>query len=575
MQGKEQKKTEDILLEAGLISPQKLKEIKDIALRTGEKIERILLSEGVINYKEILEITAKKMGVEYIDLENVIVSKDAVFMLSAKIAVKYNVFPFNIKNNLLFLAMQNPDDIFLIDEIKVFTQMEIKPFLADNRLLSRAIMYFYGDGNVESRIEDSDEGKVKTERGNEKKEEFKSNTISILSDDSTESVDELFRFIILKALKINCFDIHIDSLNKKLRIRYRVDGSLLEEDSRHNVGYEELIVKVKVMAGLFTCDRNAPQKGFINYAVNEKEKVNLEVLVLPVVGGEKILIKLQNCSCHHVLEDIGISEKEMELISGMLAKRTGMIVVSGLGGSGKTTTCYAMIKRIVAKELNIITIEKRNTIKIEGISQIQLYSKKDSAEQEFIESVLAHDPDVIVADLNIDGTSGRSLDILKQLMNTAISGKLVIVTMDFPSVFETISGLLNMGVERYLVSTSIEGIIAQHLVRKVCTSCQNSKQAIAYLDLQSEIGKNAAYVEQCSICNNVGYKGKIGIFEVFHMDSEYRRLINKGDNPEIIEHRMQKESSSFKNNCIRLIKDKITTVEEVVRLGIGKDIFSN
>jgi type IV pilus assembly protein PilB len=571
MQGLERKKTEDILIEAGLLSSEKLKEMKEVEQITGERLEKILLSEDVINYKEILTTRAGKMGVDFVDLENICVDKNAISIIKSQIAVNYGVLPFDIKNNLLYLAMQNPDDIFLIDEIKVFAQMEIKPFLSDSRLLGKAVRYFYNDGNAKSG--DSQDNRLDT--GYAQKDEK-----AILCDlESNKSIieeqisngDELLANIILKATKLGCSDIHIDLVDYKPRIRYRLDGVLIEEGIRHDVGFEEIISKIKVFTGLNTCDSTIPQKGYIKFDLNKKEKVNLEILILPVSGGEKLLIKLKNSGSDLAIENIGMSEKEQKQVGEMLDKCSGMIIITGLSGSGKTTTSYTFIKRLISRQLNIVTLEKKLSEKLEGVSQLEIENNPYKTVSEYMGCIIDHDPDVVMTDIDIKYSIDADREVLRKLMDIALSGKLVIVTTNFPSAYEAISGLLNMGFENYMVASAVSGIIVQHLVRKRCTCLYKDSSSLPNKTLDASHNENR---EACNLCSDTGYKGRTGVFEVFTMNKECKNLIIKDRNIEALENSIRNEYSSFRNNCIRLINDNVTTVEEFVRIGVEKDMLN-
>ncbi len=572
MHGLDTRRVEDILIEAGLLSASKLQEIKKIQSKTGEKIEKILMTDFGPKHKEILSIIAQKLGLDFVDLENVSVNKNAIALVDPDLAAKYSVFPFEVRGNILFLAMRDPEDTIVLEKIKASTNMNVKPVVVDIRLLNKAIKYFYNREPAEIDNKRYDV-QISSLTNNRSTSELGLNSKLGLSgkgsgDIASLTVDECIRSIILKSIKINCYDIHLDSVKKTLRIRYRVDGILVEEFEKR-VGFEELIVRIKVMAGLFTCDKNVPQKGNIVYSINQREKIDVEVCMLPTVGGESLLLKVQNYSNNFDFSKVGLSATEQRIIDNMIDKRTGLIVVTGLSGSGRTTTCYSLLERI-SKSLNIITIEKKISRRFEGVGQIEAGNDKDTNILELVNSVVMHDPDVIMADLNFDGFSGDSREILRQLMSTALSGKLVIASMGFPGIYETIAGLINVGLEPYIVGTAIEGIVTQHLVRKVCPSCGNSgSKDIEYANLDEA----SVTVDECTVCNGVGYKGKVGLFDVIKMDKELRKMIMKGNDLDQIESKLEKENDNFKNNCLRLIRENITTKDEIIRVGMGKDLL--
>lgn len=558
---------EDILLEAGLINNEQLQDAHNIHQATGENIGKILLNDGMNNYKETLSALAKKMGVEFADLENIKVNKDAIQKITPQVAERYFVFPFDIQDNMLFLAMKNPDDIFIIDEIKVFAQTEIKPFLAESRLIAKALQYFY---KIETENQTkADEVKAKNQNASniqDNRNAKRTVEIKMSADSSTIDIENSIRSIILKAFKIDASDIHIDTFKKQLRVRYRVDGKLMEEREFSKLNPEAVIIRLKVMAGLFTCDRNIPQKGRISYEINRNEKVYIDTLTLPTVNGEKLLLKMENIYSILNINDLGLSDYEKNCIDIMFRRKSGMIIVSGLNGNGKTTTAYALVKKIASEDLNIITLEKKVLDRIEGVNQIQAGTRNEEGMLNLIKSVIEHDPDVLMVDVEAD------YNIIKQLMNAALGGKLIILTSSFPNVFEVLTGLINMGFEPYTVAAAVEGIVAQHLVRKLCSSC---KSGISNGNVQDSKDGSAVKKEKCEICNNTGYKGKTGVFEVFNMNKEYRKLLSKANNLNIVEAKIENEKSTYEKNCIRLVNDEITSIEEIVRSGLGKGIFEN
>ncbi len=559
---KKDEKMENILVEAGLVSQEQVQKAKDIHAHTGEKLEKLILNEGMENYKQTMVSLAQKMGLEFIELENVKVNKEAVAKLSPEVAKKYSVFPFDLKDNILSLAMNNPDDIFVIDEIKVFSQTEIKPFLGDKRLINEALKYFY------KLDEDAAPAQVDTKpAAGTQGAAVQGGAKQSASDANFNDIDNFIRSMILKAIKLDATDIHIDTLNGGLRIRYRIDGKLSEDGTRTPIGAESIIVRLKVMAGLFTSDRNVPQKGRITHELNKKEKIYVEALTLPTINGEKILLKLENMRPSFKLDELGLSEFEKNSIDVMFRRKSGMIIITGLNGSGKSTTAYALLKKIMSNDLNIITLEKKILGKIEGINQIQITGKQEENIAPFVKSAIEHDPDVLLVDVEPDGAS------LKQLMSMALGGKLVILTLSFPNSFEALSGLINMGLEPYMVAASVEGVIAQHLVRRLCTKCGNKHlKASGKADGGSEPRGGS---DSCHTCNNTGYKGKIGVFEVFNMNKEYRKLLGKAGNMSLLESKMGTEKSTFEKNCVRLVNDEVTSIEEIIRSGLGKGIFEN
>ncbi|MCX7842762.1 MAG: ATPase, T2SS/T4P/T4SS family [Clostridia bacterium] len=555
MQGIKDNRIEDLFYEAGLINELQMKKLQDL---NGDidKIEALLIDDGLSNYKGMLESLAQRMGVDFVDLDNTKVNKAAVSKLTSDIAKSYFVFPFEYKDNYLYLAMKNPDDIFVIDEIKVFAQTEIKPFLADSRLIEKALKYFY---KIDFQAGYAQDSKPSLAAGEAKGSRPLARRYSRDGGEDTNASDteSFIRAVLLKALRLGASDIHADTADNMLRIRYRVDGMLISEEKAYLFNPESFLTRIKVMAGIFTCEKNIPQKGLIEYDINKKEKIRVGVHTLPTVDGEKLLLRLENINSSYTIDEIGLTDYEKNSIDTMLRRKAGMIIVSGLRASGRTTTAYALIKKILSNDVNIMTVEKKVLEKIQGVNQVYYQEKQDESALSLVKSVVEHDPDILMVDVDTD------CNLIKYLMSIALGGKLVIVTMSFPGTCDVVTGLINMGIEPYLAAAAIEGIISQYLVRKLCTRCKNKLAA-----QQQE--KNS-----CDVCSNTGYKGKTGVFEVFNINREYRKLIAKPDNLNIIESKIESEKSTFEKNCIRLVNDEITSIEEVVRVGLGKGLFEN
>lgn len=578
---------EDILLDAGLINSNQINKPKATHEPRIDGIEKTMVNDTIDNYKQTMMQAARKKGVDFIDLENIKINKEAVLKLNPQISRKYFVFPFDIKDRYLCIAMDNPDDVFAIDELRILAQMDIKPYYADKRMIAKAITYFYKPEVEQTQPQQQPMQQQPLQQQplqqqpiqqpqqppqnnsfimpapERKRQPEAHETVQTLrhsGEPSAHELEDFIRGLILKAIRIDATDIHLDSANKALRVRYRVDGKLTNDTNKVLLNPDSVISRIKVMAGLFTCDKTVPQRGRISYDLNKKEKIFLETLTLPTISGEKLLLKLENTHTAIDINELGFTQFEKDTIDAMLKRKSGMIIVSGLHSSGKTNTVYSLIKRIVSDDLNIITLEKKIAEKIDGINQLQVPDGADTNEG-FIKSVIEHDPDVLIVDFVVDS------NIIGTLINTALSGKLVILTQLFPSVYDTISGLISMGIEPYLIGASLEGVIAQQLLRKLCNSCKDRLSAAHTSDMEDN------KEEICEVCNNTGYKGKTGVFEVFSMTKEYRKLISRSVNLSELEDGLEKEVSTFENNCKRLISEGITSMDEVLRSGFGKSMF--
>jgi len=638
MDDKNGKNIEDILVDAGLLTTENLEKIKHIQSSTGQKIEKLLLADDSIgsnvNNKEKMQIAARKMGVDFVDLENIPVNRNAISKVNPEIAKKYFVFPFDISNNMLHLAMQNPDDIFLIDEIKIFTQMEIRPFLADGRMINKAIDYFYNDdtdvieeitefilpeetiqpiqeeikpvpafnpkeSNKLKKIEEQKQAeqlkkleqfkqslqsnetarKVKDiksgalanevpvsesldiQKPSKEKKVDKSSYDTIYDNEDVKDIDDFIRNIVVKALYINATNVHIDELDDHLRVRYRVNGRLVKKDKRSGISYGELLAKLKHMSEIDDVKKNVPQKGRIRYDMNEEGIVYITVHILPTPTGEKVMLRFGSLRTQFTFENIGFTRLEMSRINTMLDKGSGLILITGTEESGKSSTISAIIKKLLENEVNIVSIENKLEELISKITQLEVSDNPFDNIYDFVKLAVDNDPDVLIIDTKIDYPT------FKLLLNTALGGKLVILTDVYSTVVEAIEGLLEKD-EGFVIAAAINGIIAQRVIRRICPECKGK--------LSWDKKKSAGAVKgsaSCNKCNSTGYSGKIGVFEVFYMDSEYKGMITKDERMELVKAKLKTDKSTFEENCVRLIVEEVTSIDEVIRLGFGNKLY--
>lgn len=648
MDSNNDKNLEDILVDAGLLTNENLEKIKHIQSSTGQKIEKLLLSEEVGTTgenKEKMQINANRMGVDFVDLENIPVNQNAISKVKPDVAKKYFVFPFDISNNMLHLAMQNPDDIFLIDEIKMFTEMEIKPFLADGRMINKAIDYFYNNKTeappqvteyvVPTEVSSGPAGNINQSGTNKLKkieddkqaeqlkklEQFKrslnpnmsnvnigaeitsqepdtvitgepdtvvpeisipagieenidalnnidslsgkDNYKTIYDDDEVNDVDSFIRNIVVKALYINATNVHIDELDDHLRVRYRVNGRLVKKDRRSGSYYSELLVKLKEMAELDPTKKNVPQKGRIRYDMNEEGNVYITVHMLPTPTGEKIMLRFGSLRTQFTFENIGFSRLEMSRINTMLDKGSGLILITGTEESGKSSTVSAIVKKLLENEVNIISIENKLEELMSKITQMEVNDNPFDNIYDYVKLAVDNDPDVLIVDTKIDYPT------FKLLMNTALGGKLVILTESYGTVIDTIEGLLEKD-EGFVIAAAINGIIAQRVIRRICPDC---KGKLFWDKKKSGSISSPKGLTSCSKCNSTGYSGKIGVFEVFYMDSEFKNMITKDERMDLVKTKLKSDKSTFEENCVRLIVEEVTSIDEVIRLGFGNKLY--
>jgi type II secretory ATPase GspE/PulE/Tfp pilus assembly ATPase PilB-like protein len=367
-----------------------------------------------------------------------------------------------------------------------------------------------------------------------------------------EQIDSYIKKIITQAVKCNSTEIYIDDINELARIRYRIDGKLELDNLDCNMNHSLLSQRLKVMAEFFIEENSIIQKGFVSYYLAPDKRLDISVILVPTVNSELIIIKMPNIKVMPNYANIGMTSEDFRTVETIFETASGLVVISGMSGSGRTTTLYSLINKIPSKEKSIITIEKNIFERIPGISQIEVGGFSDISLKDILINIKDFDVDVLVIDCEINP------ETVKILLNIALGGKLVIITSYFPTAFDTIVGLISMGIEPYTVAAALEGIIAQNLVRKICPSCYKS----------NKLGK--PIMKECSVCNGAVYTTKTGVFEVFKMNRNYWPVILKKDEHDKLKTMLENERCSFDNNCKRLVRSGITSLEEILRLGIIK-----
>lgn len=548
------RKIEDLLFESGLLNIDEIKRIKDRLSSTGERTYDVLISEGYGSNAQIMTLIAHEMGVEYADLEYSSINMNAISALSRDIAKRYCVFPFDVEHNLLFLAMQNPDDIFMIDEIKVFAQMEIKPFLAEKSKIIRAIEHYYNT-QEEKQCDGND---ILQPGSNTYADCLEIYEGGYASSKSASEIMPLIAKIIEKAQILKASSIYISNVGEELRTCYRVGGRLLVEKIFCPSGCSGIFEKIETVSDMSYRNGTIEKTGQLCLLSNAGSRLSIRVSSIPSMKENMLLLKIQENLHNYRIDNLGLTEYEKNTVMHMISKRSGMVIVTGPSGSGRSATCHAMLKAIADKNLNIFAIVKNSASCLEGINNIEVPDGCKNDISEIIPAVVGYEPDVLLVDSDINSSS------LKQLMDASLSGKLVIAVMGYVGVYNTIIGLVNMGIDTCVIATTLNGIISQRLIRKACADCNAKDLKTSSVDKNN---KSSSSVPGCTSCV-YGYKGVTALFEVFSMNHEYRQLLIKGNSLDILETKLKNEKSTFRYNYIRLVNDDVISMDEIIKLGI-------
>lgn len=546
----------DILLQKNEITHEQLIEALRIQKANGKKLGEILIENGYVTEKTVMNTLAEQLGLEIVNLDNFHISIDATKLISEKLAKRTNSIPLKIMNDKLLVAMSEPLNIFDIEDIEMESCKRTEIVLATKSQISNAIEKYMGRRSAEKAVEDFNKENLVNDDFDTINEELDLNVIN-------SPVVRLINSLIKQALKMGASDIHIEPLEDRMRVRVRVDGDLQEilTPSKHT--QSAIVTRVKIMAGMNIAEKRLPQDGRIEIKIDDSA-VDLRISVLPTVYGEKIVMRLLDRSNFlKTKKELGFTPENMEVFDTILEAPNGVILVTGPTGSGKTTTLYAALNELNKMNKNIITVEDPVEYKIEGINQVQLNTKAGLLFSTGLRSILRQDPDIIMVG------EIRDEETAEIAVRAAITGHLVISTLHTNDAPSTIMRLQDMGVKPFLVSASVRGIVAQRLVKRICINCKTEHEASDMEKDMLEVEGNLTlhHGKGCPKCYYTGYSGRIAIHEILKVDKAVREAIQSGKNVDEITMEAEKGGmKTLKDNCKELVLSGVTTVEEYAQV---------
>ncbi|WAA12844.1 GspE/PulE family protein [Fervidibacillus halotolerans] len=543
------KRLGDLLIEAGIITLEQL----EYTLKNkspDEKLGDALLREGYITEQQLIEVLEFQLGIPHINIYQYPIDPEAVQLVPKELAKRYYAMPIRRDKNKLMVAMADPMDYFAIEELRMATGFQIEPAIATKDELYRTIMKYYdlqesmeeimGDLTVDTPVDES-----------------------VVDDDSP--VVRLVNQIIANAIAQRASDIHFDPQETDFRVRIRVDGILHSERSLPKHMQNVIVARIKIMANLNITETRLPQDGRIKTTINFKP-VDIRVSSLPTIYGEKIVMRILDLSnALNKLEKVGFSDEHLQMFENMLKKPNGILLITGPTGSGKSSTLYAALNELNSDTVNIITVEDPVEYQLEGINQIQVNEQIGLTFANGLRSILRQDPDIIMIG------EIRDTETAEVAMRASLTGHLVLSTLHTNSAVEAISRLQDMGIEPFLISSSVIGVVAQRLVRKVCRDCQETvpatereKQIFASRGLTIDTVKRG---RGCPSCNMTGYRGRTAIHEILPVDDTIRKLIlNSASTTEIRDYVRKIRMKFLIDDGLMKVKQGLTTTEEILRV---------
>ncbi|NFG63271.1 type II/IV secretion system protein [Clostridium sp. CMCC3677] len=559
----EKKRLGNILINAGKINSYQLQEALKSQKILGKKLGEILVDSNVITEEEIIESVEQQTGIKKVDLNTISFDKKAISIIPKNLCNKYSLIPFGFDNNKIKVAMVDPLNIFAIDDVAISTGFEIETFISKKNDIKKFIEVYYSSQQISMAAK---------QLAQESSELKKKNIINIeeIDDVKNAPVVKMVEYLFKNSIEMNASDIHIEPFENEIRIRYRIDGQLQTVNVLNIDSLGPLITRIKILAGLNIAEKRIPQDGRIMANIGEND-VDLRVSILPVVHGEKVVIRILNTSNYNVSKDkLGINEKNLKKIDKIISNPYGIVLVTGPTGSGKSTTLYSILSELNSTNVNIVTVEDPVEYTLPGINQVNVNTRAGLTFASGLRSILRQDPDIVMIG------EIRDNETAEIAIKAAITGHLVLSTLHTNDAPSSIVRLIDMGIKPYLVSTSLVGILAQRLVRKICDKCKVSYEASKYekeiLGVKSGEKLTLYKGEGCGYCNNTGYSGRTGVYEIMEMTRKHREAINDGANSDILRDISLKNGmTTLGMECIDLVVKGITTITELATVTLIKE----
>lgn len=559
--GRNKRRLGDLLVDAGILTDHQLTEALKHQKLSHQKLGITLIDLGYTTEEQIANALHKQLKLEIINLSEIRISDEVLKLVDESILRKHSLIPFGyLKNNpnILKVAMSDPLDIVAIDDISIITSLQIEPVISTSKDISAAIDRYYG--NVEAM-------KVAERFTKERQEQYATKNKeedSVLDDVNNAPIVQLVNKIIEQAVRQRASDIHIEALEDQIRIRYRIDGVLKEVMHYKTELLSAIITRIKIIGGMDISEKRKPQDGRITSVVDRQE-FDIRVSVLPTAYGEKAVMRLTSKSgITKNKKELGFSNDELKKFEQILQKPYGMILVTGPTGSGKSTTLYTVLSELNVEGCNIVTVEDPIEANINGINQVQVNPKAELTFATALRSILRQDPDIIMIG------EIRDNETAEIAVKASITGHLVVSTLHTNSAASTITRLVNMGIEPYLIADSAVGIIAQRLIRKLCPKCKRERKTtrlereLLGIDTNIDLTIFEANPSGCQYCSNTGFYGRTGVYEIMPISLAIKEAISRRENAETIKRIAISEGMhTLRMSAMKYVLDGTTTIEEM------------
>ncbi len=563
----------ELLVQEKLLDKEQLKEVQDFQKKNDVSTGTAVVSLGYISEEDMAQALSRQLGYPYINLDQFEVYPDVISLIPVEIAKKYLIMPIHRIRSFLTLAMVDPTDLDVIEDIRFRTGLSIQPVIASETGITNAIKKYYGS---------SDSLRVK--QIVDEIEQAEDTTVNIIEEDeedydieelvhSTEEapIITLVNTVFIDAIKKGASDVHFEPYEKAFRVRYRLDGTLYEMMNLAMKFKNPVISRVKILSNMDIAEKRLPQDGRIKMRIKlengNKKEVDMRVSSVPTIFGEKVVVRVLDKSMLKLnMEELGFEKESLELFKQGIKRPWGIVLVTGPTGSGKTNTLYSAISTINSMEKNIMTAEDPVEFYIPGINQVNIRDEIGLNFSTSLRSFLRQDPDIMLVG------EMRDFETVDIAIKAALTGHLVFSTVHTNDAASTITRLVNMNVETFLVADSVFMIVAQRLVRRLCKKCRakHNLTTETLVDIgytAKEAPKVKAYKPVgCNVCHNTGYKGRVGLFEVMEVSDEIKDIIlAKAHSKEIKKKAIEQGMITLRRSGLLKIKEGITSIEEVLR----------
>jgi type IV pilus assembly protein PilB len=562
----------DALIHEGLINEEQLQQALALQKKSGKRLGAVLVEMHLVTEQDIVQILSKQLRIPFIDLSNYLIDPVIAKLVPEHIAKRHMLIPINKVGNKLTVAMVDPLNIIAIDDIQLMSGLMVKPVVATHTDINKALQDAYGAVAQQDKLMDDLE-----DIGHTDDEDL--DQLGELGENDAPII-RLCNLVISQAVQNGVSDIHIEPFEKELRVRYRQDGMMFTAMSPPRKATAAITSRIKIMSSLNIAEKRLPQDGRIKIKVSNR-MIDLRVSVLPVIWGEKIVMRiLDQTSLKVNLEDLGFEPKTLDRFKIGIASPYGIILVTGPTGSGKTTTLYSALTSLNAIDTNVMTAEDPVEYMLHGVNQVQCKPEIGLTFAAALRSFLRQDPDVIMVG------EIRDFETAEIAIKASMTGHLVLSTLHTNDAPGTVGRIVNMGIEPFMVTTSVVIIQAQRLVRKICKDCKFeikpraeqisqfgiTPELLRRLDLPHINEKNMMFYKGkgCESCNNTGSKGRLGVYEVLMMSERLRDIIlNGGSTDDIRRQAIEEGMLTLRESAMRKALTGMTSLEEVVRVTMG------